>query len=314
MRSQPTRHHEADDGCFTRSRLLASAGAAGLALLGLNRVDGVFGDALAARSAAFPPRVSRFVSRPDLRPPLLTIRHRPRNAGKGHLFIAPSSGPGQRGVLIFDDLGQPVWFHPTTPDTATAFRASTLRGKPVLTWWEGKFSNEGPRPGRLRDRGHVVSRDRPDSCRRPPGRRPARVPDHERGHGARDQERGRHPRPARVRRQRGRDAVRRRGAGDRDPERQGPVRVAKPRPCRARRIARAAERESLRLLPHQLDRRRRGRPPPRLGEEYLGGLQGASPHRAGAVAARRPQEQFRDGQGHRDRLAARRTIARRRPC
>src|SRR4029078_3066987 len=74
---------------------------------------------------------------------LLTIRHRPQNVGKGYLFVAPSSGAGQRGVLIFDDLGQPVWFHPTTPDTATAFRASTLHGKPVLTWWEGKFSNEG---------------------------------------------------------------------------------------------------------------------------------------------------------------------------
>ena len=143
MRSQPTRHHDADDGCFTRSRLLAGAGAAGLALLGLNRVDGVFGDALAARSAAFPPRVSRFVSRPDLRPPVITIRQRARNAGKGHLFIAPSSGPGQRGVLIFDERGQPVWFHPTTPNTATAFRATVLHGKPVLTWWEGKYSAEG---------------------------------------------------------------------------------------------------------------------------------------------------------------------------
>jgi hypothetical protein len=126
--------------------LLASGGAAGIALLGLNRGGGVFGgagDALAARLAESPPRVSRFVSRPDLRPPVMTIRQRARNAGKGHLFIAPSSGPGQRGVLIFDELGQPVWFHPTTPDTATAFRASMLRGKPVLTWWEGKYSAEG---------------------------------------------------------------------------------------------------------------------------------------------------------------------------
>ena len=135
---------EGIDGGLTRSQLLATGGAASLALLGLDRGGGLFGaDALAARLEESPPRVSRFVSRPDLRPPLLTIRQPPRNAGKGHLFIAPSSGAGQRGVLIFDELGQPVWFHPTTPVTATAFRASMLRGKPVLTWWEGKYSAEG---------------------------------------------------------------------------------------------------------------------------------------------------------------------------
>ncbi len=60
----------------------------------------------------------------------------------GHFFVAPSSGPGQRGVLIFDAVGEPVWFHPTVPETAMNFRVSSLRGKPVLTWWEGK-SEEG---------------------------------------------------------------------------------------------------------------------------------------------------------------------------
>jgi hypothetical protein len=31
-----------------------------------------------------------------------------------------------------------VWFHPTTPLTAMNFRLALLKGKPVLTWWEGK--------------------------------------------------------------------------------------------------------------------------------------------------------------------------------
>jgi hypothetical protein len=125
---------------LTRSHLLARGGIAGLAL--------VAGSGAALRRpgtarAAAAPRVRTFVSRRDLRPPRLTIRHPAKGAADGHLFIAPSSGAGQRGVLIFDDTGEPVWFHPTTPVTATAFRVSTLRGKPVLTWWEGKYSVEG---------------------------------------------------------------------------------------------------------------------------------------------------------------------------
>lgn len=56
----------------------------------------------------------------------------------GHVFLAPSSGPGQRGVLILDNDGEPVWFHPTAPRTAMDFRVGIYKGKPVLTWWEGK--------------------------------------------------------------------------------------------------------------------------------------------------------------------------------
>lgn len=131
---------------LTRSQLLRRGGVAGLALLGADggvNVLGGAGEALATNLASAPSPARRFVSRRDLRPPRLTIRHPARGAAEGHLFIAPSSGPGQRGVLIFDNDGEPVWFHPTTPVTATDFRASTLKGKPVLTWWEGKYSREG---------------------------------------------------------------------------------------------------------------------------------------------------------------------------
>ncbi len=131
---------------LTRLELLARGGVAGLALLGSSTgtrlLGGVVDDALAARPALAPTTVRRFVSRPDLRPMALTIRHPAKGAGKGLLFIAPSSGPGQRGPLIFDNHGEPVWSL-RTPVTATAFRASTLHGKPVLTWWEGTYSREG---------------------------------------------------------------------------------------------------------------------------------------------------------------------------
>jgi hypothetical protein len=93
------------------------------------------GDAVAA-----PQDVLHFVTRRDLRPPRLTVLRDGKTA-PGHLFLAPSSGPGQRGVLIADDRGEPLWFHPTTPQTAMNFRAAVYRGKPVLTWWEGKATS-----------------------------------------------------------------------------------------------------------------------------------------------------------------------------
>ena len=96
-------------------------------------------DAGAALAAGPNPDVRHYFSRPDLRPPKLTVLHAGRT-GEGELFVAPSSGPGQRGVLILDNRGDVVFFHPTTPNTAMNFRTARLHGKPVLTWWEGKAS------------------------------------------------------------------------------------------------------------------------------------------------------------------------------
>jgi hypothetical protein len=93
-------------------------------------------DAAAARK---PHDVHGFVTRPDLRPPVISVVSQARGTADGHLFLAPSSGPGMRGGLIADDHGQPVYFLPTTPRTVMDFRAGTLRGKPVLSWWEGRY-------------------------------------------------------------------------------------------------------------------------------------------------------------------------------
>ena len=124
---------------LTRLELLRSAGrlTAGAVAVGQLDVLARAGDALAAGS---PEDVRHFVSRQDLRPPRLTVLHHGATA-HGDLFLAPSSGPGQRGVLIADSAGEPLWFHPTTPHTAMNFRTATYRGKPVLTWWEGKATS-----------------------------------------------------------------------------------------------------------------------------------------------------------------------------
>lgn len=79
-----------------------------------------------------------FRSRRDLRPALLTVSKKTSRVGDGYLFLAPNSGPGQRGVMIVDDDGELVWFKRTFPMTAMNFRTALYKGEPVLTWWEGK--------------------------------------------------------------------------------------------------------------------------------------------------------------------------------
>jgi len=124
------------DPRLTRRALVRTAGraAAAAAVVGPASILDGAGRAVAATA---PDHVQHFVTRPDLRPPRLTVSHHGPIAS-GDLFIAPSSGPGQRGTMIADAAGRLVWFHPTVPQTAMNFRAATYRNKPVLTWWEGK--------------------------------------------------------------------------------------------------------------------------------------------------------------------------------
>jgi Arylsulfotransferase (ASST) len=118
----------------------ASCGALAVSLAGGVGLDGVCmlgaGDADAAAPRS-PNDVRHFHSRPDLRPARLTIL-RAAGTSDDYLFLAPSSGPGQRGALILDGKGDVVWFRPTTPLTTMNFRTALYKGKPVLTWWEGR--------------------------------------------------------------------------------------------------------------------------------------------------------------------------------
>jgi hypothetical protein len=90
--------------------------------------------------AATESNVRRFVSRPDLEPPVVTVLHR-SGTTHGLVFVAPTSGPGQPGPMIVDDSGGLVWFRPLAGKVATDFKLQAFRGKPVLTWWEGKAVN-----------------------------------------------------------------------------------------------------------------------------------------------------------------------------
>jgi hypothetical protein len=110
----------------------------------MNRAQFLSAAAVAALAGRFPDlafasgeNVQDFVSRPDLKPPLVTTR----GTTTDFVFLAPSSGPGQRGAMILDGRGDLVWFHPVKGKVVTDFKVQQLRGRPMLTWWEGKFED-----------------------------------------------------------------------------------------------------------------------------------------------------------------------------
>jgi Arylsulfotransferase (ASST) len=110
-------------------------------LRGVNRGQFLSVAAAAALATRFPELASaadenlqHFLSRPDLKPPRVTVR----GVTTDFVFLAPSSGPGQRGAMILDGRGDLVWFHSVADKVVTDFKVQHLHGRPVLTWWEGK--------------------------------------------------------------------------------------------------------------------------------------------------------------------------------
>jgi hypothetical protein len=79
----------------------------------------------------------RFVSRPDLRPPRVTITRRQVSPGDPRYFLLTTEGQaGQHGLLILDQGGDPVYFSPVAPGGLTKdLNVQEYQGKPVLTWW-----------------------------------------------------------------------------------------------------------------------------------------------------------------------------------
>jgi hypothetical protein len=120
---------------LTRRGLLGAG--SGLLVAGASARLRGFLDVAGARAGAGGD-VLRFVSRPDLQPPAMRVVERGGGTAPGLVFLAPSSGPGQRGAMIVDGDGELVWFHPVVHKAVTDFKVASYRGKPVLTWWEGR--------------------------------------------------------------------------------------------------------------------------------------------------------------------------------
>jgi Arylsulfotransferase (ASST) len=85
-----------------------------------------------------PAIVQRFRSRPDLRPPTVTVTQQSPGVASGDVFLAPYEGPEPAGPMILEPNGGLVWFKPLPAHTIAAdLQVQRYEGKPVLTWWQG---------------------------------------------------------------------------------------------------------------------------------------------------------------------------------
>ncbi len=84
-----------------------------------------------------------FHSRPNLRPPIVTVSVTAQTA-TGEVFLAPYSGIGQYGPMILDEHGGLIWFDPIPPGARAAdFQVQQYEGDPVLTWWQDPLAAGG---------------------------------------------------------------------------------------------------------------------------------------------------------------------------
>ena len=97
--------------------------------------------------------LQHFVSRPELRPPTVTVTTDTGAHATGDIFLAPYAGPGQYGPMILDGAGDLVWFKAIpTGSRAADLRVQTYEGQPVLTWWQDPLVADG-----RRDAGVVIA-------------------------------------------------------------------------------------------------------------------------------------------------------------
>jgi len=92
-----------------------------------------------------PRAVQHYSTAPTLTPSIVQITTPARpGAAPGDLFLAPYEGEGSAGPMIAEQSGALVWFHPLPAgETATNFQVQQYRGKPVLTWWQGRVLEVG---------------------------------------------------------------------------------------------------------------------------------------------------------------------------
>src|SRR5215208_196018 len=144
---------------FTRSRLLKAL-AAGAAYLALATAGGGCGPLERTRRLGslqvprlgplgtpkvwplpsvkpkHPKGVWSFHSRPDLGPAAAVVTTQAHDTAPGYVFLAIKEGAREHGPMITDDRGQIAWFGKYR--SARDFKMQYYRGRPVLTWWEGR--------------------------------------------------------------------------------------------------------------------------------------------------------------------------------
>jgi Arylsulfotransferase (ASST) len=88
--------------------------------------------------------LQHFLSRPELRPPTVSVTIDTGAQAPGDIFLAPYAGPGQYGPMILDGSGNLLWFKPIpSGERAADLRVQQYEGKPVLTWWQDPLVSGG---------------------------------------------------------------------------------------------------------------------------------------------------------------------------
>ena len=128
-------------GGGTAVGLAALAGAGRMGYTWARHEDRRSAEAAEKAGATSGSEVHSFLSRPDLRPPVLAVDVVSTPVGvPPYVFLAnkPYIGRpvGQRGLLIAERGGDVAWFSPQTQ--VWDFNVQTYKGKPVLTWWHGR--------------------------------------------------------------------------------------------------------------------------------------------------------------------------------
>lgn len=132
-----------DGHSLSRRGFLGAAGLVAAGALAPRAAGSGISDRFLLAANGDAPAAHRFLSRPDLLAPPISVLVPDAGSTPGHILLAPFSFPTTppsteaSGPLIVDRNGQPLWFRPLTTRTAIDLRVQSYRGAPVLTWWEG---------------------------------------------------------------------------------------------------------------------------------------------------------------------------------
>jgi Arylsulfotransferase (ASST) len=126
---------------MTRRELIRDGGIGLAGVVAAGGLGGFAGKLISGTPAvAQPPLSPRWVSRPDLQIPGLTVLRREPGASRDPIFMAPYNAPNaQAGAVIVDASGEPLWENPVADRVTTNFKVQSYRGEPVLVWWEGEI-------------------------------------------------------------------------------------------------------------------------------------------------------------------------------
>jgi hypothetical protein len=126
---------------MTRRELIRDGGIGLAGLLAAGGLGGLAGELISgAPAVAQPPRAPRWLTRPDLQIPGLTVLRREPGASSDPIFMAPYNAPNaQAGAVIADANGEPLWENPVADRVTTNFKVQRYQGEPVLVWWEGEI-------------------------------------------------------------------------------------------------------------------------------------------------------------------------------